>query len=294
MGGSNLQDRLASRHPTYGEEARTLALGSRSIRIEGLDATLARRLEIRWGAFLRPTAATASRASVRLFRAGKGLWLAPPEEGEIYRIEALGEPPGRVVASYHFAIGAEAAPGAWRVAITEPADEPLERIVENAIRFIAAHVAAEDGGFAMHSAGVERDGRAWLFAGPSRAGKSTAVRLSAPATSLGDDFGLVLPGDGGWVAPALPFDNSERVEHEPPEGDLPVAGIWRLYQSQAIRVENPSHGLAVASLMGCVAFPWTLPEFSDGLLDRVERFVSEGRFHHLHFTASEPFWTYLV
>jgi len=293
MDGARLQDRLQRQATTLGDETRTLILGSRAIRIEGLDAPLARRLESRWGGFLSRSSAARSRATVRLLRAGADLWLDAPSQGEIYRIEALNEPPDRVVASYHFAIGADAAQGAWRVGITDQADEPIERIVENAVRHVAARVATEDGGFAMHSAGVARNGRAWLFAGPSRAGKSTAVRLSAPATSLGDDFGLVLPGDAGWVAPALPFDNSEQVEHEPPDGELSVAGIWRLYQSPEIRVEDPPHGLAVASLMGCVAFPWTLPEFADGLLERVERFVSEGRFHHLHFNATEPFWSHL-
>ena len=46
---------------------------------------------------------------------------------------------------------------------------------------------------ALHGAGVMREERAYLFVGPSRSGKSTAVRLSAPAISMGDDFAVVLP-----------------------------------------------------------------------------------------------------
>ena len=84
-------------------------------------------------------------------------------------------------------------------------------------------------------------------------------RSLAPALSLGDDFGLVLPTDDGWYAPGLPFDNSERAAQDPPVGLFPVAGIWRLYQAERTYVDRPSRGRAVASLMGCVAFPWTMP-----------------------------------
>jgi hypothetical protein len=116
----------------------------------------------------------------------------------------------------------------------------------------------------------------------------------APAKSLGDDFGLVLPDRGGWSAPAVPFDNSERVEHEPPAGLIPVAGIWRLYQATETRVESPPCGRAVASLTGCTAFPWAMPELSQRLLEHVERFVTDASFHHLHFTEDAALWMHLA
>jgi hypothetical protein len=200
-----------------------------------------------------------------------------------------------LVVSYHFGIGAEGGPhAAWRLGITDEADEPLERILDNALRFVTAHLAADDGGFAMHAAGVLRDGRAYLLAGPSGAGKSTAVRLATPATGLGDDFGLVVPTDKGWVAPALPFDNSERILHEPPGGPFPVAGIWRLYQASETRVERPRADLAVASLMGCTAFPWAMSELSERLLEQVARFMEQGSYRHLYFTREADLWSHLT
>ena len=146
----------------------------------------------------------------------------------------------------------------------------------------------------MHSAGVLHDGRAWLFAGASGSGKSTVVALLAPATSLGDDFGLVVPVDGRWCAPALPFDNSEEIRHAPPEGLFPVAGIWRLHQADRTRVDPPPRGRAVSSLMGCTAFPWALPELSEAVLEHVERFVRESSYLHLQFTRKVDLWTVLV
>ena len=105
---------------------------------------------------------------------------------------------------------------------------------------------------------------------------------------------MVLPVGDAWVAPALPFDNSECIEIPPPAGLFPVAGVWRLHQSDAVRLEHPPHRVAVASLLGCAAFPWTMPENSGRLLEQVERFVATGGFHHLHFTDDPGFWTHLV
>jgi hypothetical protein len=286
-------ERLRQASRPLGEGERTLVVGDCSIRIQGLSGELSERLAGRWGGFLERPVPHGTGVTVRLFRCGPDYWLGAPRRGEPYRIEALNDGARRVVASYHFAIGADARPGTWRVGITEDADELLDRIVDNAMRFVTARLAVDEGGFAMQAAGVMREGRAWLFAGPSRAGKTTAMQLLAPATSLGDDFGVVLPSEGGWSAIALPFDNSERVAHEPPAGLLPLAGIWRLYQADATRVESPPFDRAVASLMGCTAFPWAMPELSQTLLERIERYVAEGRYRHLHFTREETLWPHV-
>ena len=294
MRGGEQYARLQQASRPLGDGERTLVVGDYAIRIEGLSDELCARLGRRWGGFLERSTPGEPRVTVRAFRGGPDYWLDAPRRGEPYRIEALDEGAHRIVASYHFAIGVDERPGTWRVGITDNAREPLERILDNTLRFVTAHLAVEAGGFAMHAAGVLHEGRAWLFAGPSRAGKSTVVRLLAPATSLGDDFGLVLPNSGEWSAPAVPFDNSERIRHEPPAGLIPVAGIWRLYQANETRVEPPPRGRAVASLTGCTAFPWTMPELSQKLLEHVERFVAEASFRHLHFAEDAALWTHLA
>lgn len=295
MDALDLHSRLFRANRPFGECDRTLVLGRHSIRIEGLDRDLCGKLEQRWGDFLRQQEPGAVRATVRVFRAGTDRWLAAPRPMETYRIEALNDPARRLVVSYHFAIGGESGPGAgWRVGITEQDEEPLERILDNALRFVVARLATDDGGFAMHAAGVLRDGRAYLFAGPSRAGKSTAVKLCAPATGLGDDFGIVIPSEEGWLAPALPFDNSERAGRRPPGGPFPVAGIWRLYQASETRVEKPRPEIAVASLVGCTAFPWAMPEQAERLLEQAGRYVEQGCYRHLYFTKESDLWPRLT
>ena len=97
---------------------------------------------------------------------------------------------------------------------------------------------------------------------PAR-GRPPPFRLCAPALSLGDDFGLVFPGDGGWVAPALPFDNAERIDHDPPRGWFPVARILAAASRPTRPGRAAAGGIGAASLMGSAAFPWALPEQSE-------------------------------
>ncbi|HKQ60529.1 MAG TPA: hypothetical protein VJS92_04540, partial [Candidatus Polarisedimenticolaceae bacterium] len=118
------------------------------------------------------------------------------------------------------------------------------------------------------------------------------VRLTG-ARALGDDYGLVLPAGGAWSAAAVPFDNAEAIGPAPPLGLHALAGIWRLHQAPATRVEHPRGSLAVASLLGCLTVPWVLPEQAGPLLENVMRFVSSGAYAHLYFSLGAELWAHL-
>ena len=271
-----------------------MRIGNRSILIEGLDARQVQLLAERWGPFLEARPFSTPWARLQLLPAENRGWLEQERPGELYRLESLNDPAHRVVVSYNFAVCEGPIPGTWRVAINGRAAEPAGRIFDNVLRYLTARMALDLGGFALHGGGVLRAGRAYVFAGASGSGKSTAIGLSSPSTSLGDDMALILPGTRGWLAPALPFDNSERITVEPPRGLFPLAGIWRLYQAQDHAVERPQTSLAVASLLGCTSFPWVLPELDERLLQQVTRLVQDELFAHLHFRKDAQFWTILV
>jgi len=303
MDARAFHDELAAAREAFGAESRLLRVGAADLRIGGLDARLAGVLERRFGPFLGPDDPASPAYVLRLFRPPRPRWLTQEEAGELYRLESLGTAAERVVVSYHFALceepgpSAAAGPGAaraWRVALVDDAPEPVGRILDNVARFLAARAAIDRGGFALHGAAVLRDGRAHVFAGPSRSGKSTAVRLSRPATSMGDDFAVLVPEGGRWCVPALPFDNAERIDHEPPPGLVPLATVWRLFQAPRHAVERPARLAAIASLLGCVAFPWAVPEAADLLLARAAEIVEQGRFGHLQFRPDPGFWSLLI
>jgi hypothetical protein len=264
--------------PSYGS-ARPVS-ASRPI----FSADLAATLDDRWGLLVEPGGSAADRV-VHVLDAGRDGWLAPPSPGERYRLECGGERGRRVVTSYAFAIADEPGnPLAFRLGLTRDAAEPVGRTLDNVARWVVARLALDDGGFALHAAAVVLDGRAFVFAGPSRAGKSTAVAASRPAESLGDDFAaLICDGPGRWWTSAVPFDNSERVHAVPHGGPFPVAAAWRLAHGPALRVQALRGPHAAAALLGCAAFPWALPDQREALADHVERFVRERGFGVLQF-----------
>lgn len=289
---SDFHARLAAIGRTRGNACRDLRVGDWTLRFEGLDTTLQQELARRWGPFFETAVESPADITVCTLDGGAQGWLDAPFYGERYRLEVRGAAERRIVVSYNFALcRSPQARTRWLLALTDRAREPLGRVVENAARFLLAIQALDRGGFALHAAAVLHEGRAYLYAGPSRAGKSTAVRASAPARSLGDDFGLVVPGPHGWVAPAVPFDSAERVDPNVPRGQYSVEGIWRLYKSDDIVTEQPDSRIAVASLLSCAAFPWAYPERATELLDHAGRFVHEGRFAHLHFGPGSDLFT---
>ncbi len=270
-----------------------LALGEWRLALGGLDDVLADALESRWAGFTAPAGSAAPTGTVRVVRGGGSLWLRHWTPFERYRIEGGVEDGVPFARSYHFALAREGSGGAWVLALADEADEPIERVIENGVRYLVARVAVEAGGFALHGASVLRGGRAYVFAGPSLSGKSTAVALSAPAASLGDDFAALLPGAGAWRLPALPFDNSEKAPPKPAGALFPVAGIWRLFQAAESRLETVPPTIAAASLLGCAAFPWAMPDLSDSVLEHVRSYVEHAVFAHLHFRKTPDFWDLL-
>jgi hypothetical protein len=196
--------------------------------------------------------------------------------------------------TYHLATSPENPGGAvWRAAVAAAPRERPDRVVENGVRYLVARLAVAEGGLALHGAGVLRGRRAFVFAGPSRSGKTTAVGLSSDTTSLGDDFAVLLPREGGWRTAAVPFDNLERGPADPPRGLFPVAGVWRLFQADEAAIETPAGPQAVASLTSCAAFPWAMPDLAAAVLEHAQRFVSESCFGHLRFGRDPDFWKLL-
>ena len=281
--------RFVASDQACGKNVRELAVGDHAFRFEGLSDDQTAALEHCWGPYFTTDSGLPVDRTIQVSDGGRGVWLAEPKAGELYRIEPRTTPSGVVALSYAFAVG-PGPDGSWRLALAMDSDEPAVQSLENATRVMVARMAVERGGFAMHSAGVLREGKAWIFTGPSGAGKSTAVRLSAPAVSLGDDFGLVLPGSDGWVTPPLPFDNAHEIVERPAETNFPVAGIWRLFKADRVRIEHPTGLGAVTSLSSCLALPWAMPDLAGAALEQVDRFCRDARFGHLHFGLDGGFW----
>jgi len=276
----------------FGGLERTLRVATWGIRFRGLDADVAGALDERWGAYVServPHGLDDVRA-VHLADAGDRRWLPPPEPGERYRVEARIESGVPVLRSYHLLAGPDAHGHGWRALVTRCDDEPVGRTVENLARLLLGRMVVRNGGVPFHGAGVLRGDGAHLLVGPSGAGKTTAVALSRPCPSLGDDFALAVPRPEGWRTATVPFDNREAVEGPADGRWLPLAGIWRLFKSEDVRLETPPALTRDLSILAGAAAPWAMPDLAETLVDNVARLSREVRYGHLHFRLAPDFW----
>ncbi len=104
------------------------------------------------------------------------------------------------------------------------------------LRIVHTLVLAREGGFLLHSASAIRNGKAFLFAGVSGAGKTTISRLAPPdATLLTDEISYVRKHDAGYVAYGTPFSGEMAKLGE--NVSAPVAALYLLAQGPENRID---------------------------------------------------------
>lgn len=145
---------------------------------------------------------------------------------------------------------AEWEPGARRGWIRQSAN-PYS--IDAVLRIVHTLALARQGGFLLHSASALRNGKAFLFAGVSGAGKTTISRLAPPdVTLLTDEISYVRKGDGSYVAFGTPFTGELAKLGE--NVSAPVAALYLLAQGPANRVDPVAPAEAARSLLANVLF----------------------------------------
>jgi hypothetical protein len=143
-------------------------------------------------------------------------------------------------------------------------------------------------GLLVHSSCVEQDGRAWLFAGVSGAGKSTVARLSAPRPILSDEATVVKVEQGRVTV----FDSPFRSELETPAvyGGFPLGGIQLLRQAVYNQRTPIRKADGVLQLLGKV-FYWSYRKDETAKLFALCReLVNALPIFELHFQKNDTFW----
>ena len=107
----------------------------------------------------------------------------------------------------------------------------------------------------LHSCGIGIDGKAWLFSGPSGAGKTTLARLwrASGARLLNDDRMLVRKTPEGFIASATPWHGDEKAIDPAP---LPLGGIVFIEHGAENRVDPLQPSQALARLMANAVAPF--------------------------------------
>jgi hypothetical protein len=108
--------------------------------------------------------------------------------------------------------------------------------IDAVLRIVHTLVLVEQGGFLMHSASAIRNGKAFLFAGVSGAGKTTISRLAPPdVTLLTDEISYVRKQGEGHTAFGTPFTGELAKLGE--NVSAPVAALYLLAQGPENRME---------------------------------------------------------
>jgi hypothetical protein len=125
--------------------------------------------------------------------------------------------------------------------------------IDAVLRIVHTLVLARQGGLLLHSASAVRNGKAFLFAGVSGAGKTTIARLAPPdATLLTDEISYVRKSSAGYTAFGTPFTGELARLGE--NVSAPVGALYLLAKGTENRINPLTAGEAARSLLGNVLF----------------------------------------
>jgi hypothetical protein len=150
-------------------------------------------------------------------------------------------------------------------------------------------LAREGGGFLLHAASAIRNGRAFLFAGVSGAGKTTISRLApADVTLLTDEISYVRKSDNGYVAYGTPFTGELARLGE--NVSAPISRLYLLAQGRENRIDSVATGQAVRELLANVLFFAEDQELVQRAFHAACEFVSRVPVSRLTFVPDARVW----
>lgn len=274
----------------FGDRALDLAIGSQRMRLEGLDQDQAGELRERFRAFVEDVPGRPD-VTIGLRHAGVEGFLRMPRPGEheVYRLESRVAGTRRAIWAYEFAGWIEGTDGRGTLALVEREGPQYLRGLENFLRVVTASWILRRGGFLLHASGIVRDGKAYVFFGPSGAGKTTVTDLSPDDTILSDDLTLVVAEAGGYRAAGIPFG---LAHHKVPDTrrSFPIGSLNRLVQSRSVRREPMRGARAVAAV--AASLPFVMQETGQAVLaiETVWRALLTIPVYRLEFRKDDAFW----
>jgi hypothetical protein len=161
--------------------------------------------------------------------------------------------------------------------------------IDAVLRIVHTLVLAKQGGFLLHSASAIRNGKAFLFAGISGAGKTTISRLApSDATLLTDEISYVRKTDEGYLAYGTPFTGELAKLGE--NASAPVAALYLLAQGPENRIDPVAAAEAGEKLLANMLFFAEDSEFVHCAFQSACDFVNRVPVHRLTFVPDARVW----
>jgi len=161
--------------------------------------------------------------------------------------------------------------------------------IDTALRIIHSLILASEGGLLVHAASAVRNGRAFIFAGVSGAGKTTISRLATlDAKLLTDEISYVRRGATGYLAYGTPFAGELA---EPGENiEAPLGGLYFLEKGPENILEPLSGPEAVRMLLANVLFFANDPELVSMIFESACQLVRDVPVYRLTFFPDQRVW----
>jgi hypothetical protein len=165
--------------------------------------------------------------------------------------------------------------------------------IDAAFRIVHSLLLAKQGGLLVHAASVVRNGRAFLFAGVSGAGKTTISRLAPPnATLLTDEISYLRREADGYVAYGTPFAGELAQPGE--NVRAPLAALYLLAQGAENRIDPVADADALRALLQCVLFFAHDSEIVAHVFDSACHLVQRVPVRRLTFVPDSHVWELIV
>lgn len=165
--------------------------------------------------------------------------------------------------------------------------------LDSVLRIVHTLLLAGKGGFLVHASSAIRNGRAFLFAGVSGAGKTTMARLAPPdAALLTDEISYVTRQDAGYFAVGTPFFGELACVGE--NLRAPIACMYLLAKGPENKIEAISGADALRGLLGNILFFARDPRFVKLVFDAAFDFVGRVPIRRLTFVPDSRVWELIV
>jgi hypothetical protein len=244
-----------------------------------------------------PGAAAGGAVAVRLLRAAAGDFLPIDTRGWEYELDVAWAADSVRLAGIGLLGRLDLRPVLQGTLWTcEDGGERFPGTFENFFRVLVAYRLLDLGAVVLHSAGVVKEGAAYLFLGRSGAGKTTVARLGLARGGevLSDDLNALVIEGGRCMVRKLPFTGElgERRELRPP---VPLGGLLRLHKDTRDALRPLSRAQALASLLACSPFVNIDPYRRERLEETLLALLAAGApaAFALQFSLSGGFWPIL-
>jgi hypothetical protein len=161
--------------------------------------------------------------------------------------------------------------------------------IDSVLRIVHTLILARQGGFLVHAASAVRDGRAFLFAGVSGAGKTTISRLApSDATLLTDEVSYVRREGEQYLACGTPFAGELAKVGE--NLSAPLRTLFLLEKGPKNRMEPVATSEAARLLMRNILFFADDPGLVKLVFQSACEFVERIPVRRLIFVPDQRVW----